>query len=302
MSGYGYLSTEYCSSLTHIGTLRQFHNSSSCWLERSIADSSWRDGCGPYPLLCCSNWQGLEEDLRSLEGEIVSFCAVTDPFGGYDLPLLQRTFPDLLIPYKEHLITDLAHPPESFVTEHHQRDTRRALRRLEISVVEEPSKFAEEWSSLYTGLIARHHIHGPAAFPPVSLKLQLAAPGIRMFKADMNGSTVCMQLWMEDGKVAYYHLAASSAEGYAVGASYALTWEALSYYRSLGFDRVDLGAAPDVSTAAGAGLLKFKSGWATGVEKTFLVGRIMNLAAYSELGRQRSDHYFPCYRAPVGLA
>lgn len=293
----GYQSREYAAALANLGTPRPLLHAGGWWLERAIPGSSLRDGCGPYPLLCCGNWCGLNEDLLELEGEIVSFTAVTDPFGSYDEKLLQQTFPDLLLPYKEHLVAELQSPEGIAISAHHRRKLRKAA-GVVVQMVDPPQRATDDWVALYGLLISRHAIEGVAAFTPAGLTSQLNTPGLTLFRADVGGEPACIHLWLRVGQVVYYHLGASTAAGYAAGASYALVWHVLQHYRAQGVEMANFGAAPDASVSAEQGLLRFKSGWATTTRQTYLAGRILDPTRYTALSAGLAGDYFPLYRKP----
>src|SRR4051794_40646396 len=71
-------------------------------LVREIEGSGDRDAVGQYPVFACEHWPGLVDDLEALEGELVSVVLVTDPFGEWTVELLDATFPDHRVPFKEH--------------------------------------------------------------------------------------------------------------------------------------------------------------------------------------------------------
>lgn len=298
VSEQGYLSRAYAESLGHLGTPRYLKHARGWWIERPIRGAS--DGIGTYPLLCCENWSGLEADLRQLEGNLVSFAAVTDPFGDYDEALLHRCFRDRVIPFKQQLVTDLSQPPDVSTSKNHRYKARRALRQMTVEVCADPIVYADEWSRLYAELSARHNISGLAAFPASCLRRQLEVPGMLVFRAHDDKSTLGMLLWATQGEVAYYHLSAASKSGYERHASYALFQTAMDYLRSSGAIWAYLGAGAGTSVKENDGLVRFKSGWATGHRQAYFCGRILDAERYDSIVRDRgsaSTDFFPAYRA-----
>jgi hypothetical protein len=298
----GYRSPAYAHALAEFGEPVALPRSGSFLLKRPVKSEgpALFDAMGPYPLLCCADWSGLADDLAALTPELVSLVAVVDPFAQAKPEVLSRCFPQRLVPYKEHLVVDLSRPLESFVKSHHRRNANKALRNITVERCSAPAQWLSEWCALYQNLVERHGIRGIAAFSKESFQRQLQVPGIEMFRAVFQEETVGMLLWYRQGEVAYYHLGAYSDEGYERGASFALFWRALETLADAGVLVANLGAGAALSGQGTAGLVRFKSGWATGTRPTFLGGRIFQPDAYAELVRERrlaSDiPYFPAYR------
>ena len=173
---------------------------------------------GCYPLFSCLNWSILEQDLEDIRNELVSLSVVTDPLGSYDRTLLLRCFKDLVVPFKEHFIVDLNHDIETFVSDHHRRYARKALRRLTVERCEDPICFLSEWTDLYGTFVAARNIKGFAAFSKLALAKQLKVPGLTMFRAVHNQATVGTHLWYAQGDIGYAHLAGYTDIGYRLGA------------------------------------------------------------------------------------
>ena len=296
----GYSHPGYAASLAEFGEPRALPRSNGWILERPIVPTPYRDAMGCYPLFACRDWSKLDLDLDELSSELVSVSIVADPFGNHDPAQLRKCFPTLVTPFKEHLVIDLSHAPESFVAAQHRRKARKALERLDVERCEDPTLFVDEWIELYANLIQRHGIRGMAAFSPSAFRGQLAVPGIFMFRASRNNETVGMTLWYGDREVAYYHLGAYSALGYELEASFALFWRAIEYFASQRLQWLDLGAGAGLSAGDQSdGLTRFKRGWANGTRTAYLCGRIFDLSKYQEAMRIRdvtATNYFPAYR------
>ena len=204
----------------------------------------------PIPLFSCADWSGLASDLDELEGAAVSVVVVADPMSGVGEPELRRAFPDHLVQFKRHHVRDLDQPVELPV--HHRRHIRRASDAVEVEVCAEPVRYLDDWVSLYARLVERHGLTGMPAFSRAAFRRQLELPGMVAVRAERDGETVGMALWLEDAPNAYYHLAAYSPAGYEVSASYALFAAAFDRLRELGVRRVDLGGAagPPTPTTA----------------------------------------------------
>ena len=128
----GYCHSSYAESLAEFGMPRELPRCGGWILERQIPGSSYRDGMGCYPLFACRDWSKLHDDLAEIGNDMVSLSIVTDPFGDYDLDLLRKCF-DVVMPFKEHYVVNLAQPIEAIVSKSHRSTVRRAMRKVEVS-------------------------------------------------------------------------------------------------------------------------------------------------------------------------
>ena len=160
----GYTCPAYAGSLLEFGTPRLLPKSGAWILERQIPGFPYHDAMGCYPLFACQDWSQLDADLEDIGNDLVSLSLVTDAFGEYDIAYLHRCFKDVVIPFKEHFIIDLSHSMDTFVSRHHRRYARKALRQLHVERCEDPTQFINEWVNLYVALVERHNINGISAF------------------------------------------------------------------------------------------------------------------------------------------
>jgi hypothetical protein len=276
----GYAHPLYAQSLSEFGEIISLPRSGGCLLARAIPDTAYRDAMWPYPLFACRNWAGLADDLAALEN-LVSVVAVVPPFLNADLSAF-----GFARRYKSHFFVDTH---DVRICKHHRRNIRKAQKQMTVEVVK-PFEYLDDWCLLYSHLKISHHISGIAAFSRHSFETQLRVPGIFSVRAVRGGETVGMLLWYIMGEVAFYHLGASSASGYAVGASFAMFDAALEALRGQAHWLV-LGGAAGLTDDTGNGLARFKHGWATGSAPSYLCGSILDVAAYAEL-----CGYFPAYR------
>ena len=294
----GYRHPAYANSLAEFGTPRSLPRSGGWILEREIPNAGARDGMGCYPLFACRDWAELRRDLDDLASSLVSITVVTDPFGIDDHSRLCDCFPDLVVPFKQHFIFDLARVLGAVVSPHHRYYAARALRDVTVHVCEQPRDWATIWNDLYRTLVQRHDIRGLARFSPSAFAHQLEVPGLVMFRAVYRNEVVGMALWYVQGEVTYYHLTASSDLGYSLGASYGLLWRSLEFFQATDLTTIDLGASAGLHDTAN-GLSRFKRGWATGQRTAYLCGRIFDHTRYEALtvavGKTGSA-YFPAYR------
>jgi hypothetical protein len=283
----GYASPHYVASLRAHGTPRALSRSGGWLIERAIPGTPWVDLAGPYPLLDVPRWEHLARDLECLDRHdeppdaaaspnptdtsssrslpAVSVVAVLTPFCPLSPESIRAAFPHRCAPYKQHLLVDLRRPTAGHPTGHHARNLRKAHQAVQVDVASSADELAalgDDWCALYGALRERHQIAGPSDFSPSALREQLGVPGIRATRARLDGRTVAMALWLQRGDQAYYHLGASSPEGYAVRASYALFATAIEV---LAADArwLDLGAGAGTSASEDDGLTRFKRGWST---------------------------------------
>jgi hypothetical protein len=255
-----------------------------------------RDAIGPYPVLACDDWRALDDDLRACT-DVVSVVAVADPLGDVDGAGLRRAFPDLARPWKLHHLVHLDRP----VDDHADRDHLRKARRARRSVAVDRTTDVDSWAALYGELRARPGFGVAADFADSSWPGLFALPGCRAYAAStQDGAIVAMALWLLDGGRAWYHLGASSAAGYAIGASFAVFEHALADLRADGIAVADLGGVAGSIDDPTDGLARFKRGWANDRRHAWLCGRILDADAYDELaaGSPPAGTWFPAYRAP----
>jgi hypothetical protein len=294
----GYAHPAYAAALSEFGHPRELIKSGGWILKRPVPGTSAWDAMGCYPLFACPNWSLLRDDLEAI-GDLVSLVVVTDPFGDYTEETLQRSFTDLVVPFKEHFIVDLQHHPETFVHSHHQRNARNALREITVERAAQPSDFLDDWNRLYARLIERHGFKGMARFSAESFARQFKVPGIELFRAVHDGRSIGITLWYIDGEHGYYHLAAYDETGYELRASFALFWRALEHFKAVGLRWLGLGAGAGIDNDTLDGLTRFKRGWSNANRPTFLCGRIFDRAEYrrlSEVAGMTAGSYFPAYR------
>ena len=271
-------------------------------LEHPIAGSAHTDARGPYPLFQCADWGRLENDLADPPRPWVTLTLVLDPFADLDAHTSRSLFPDLAIPFKTHYIVDLSGDPHRGMSAHHRRYTRRAQAAVEVERVR-PAEAGADWVRLYAGLAAHRGLRGESDLSPESLRAQLAVTGAEILRARAAGETVAMSVWYRQGQIAYYHLGASSPEGYHLQASFALFWEALTGFAAAGVEQVDLGGVPGAGDDPNHGLARFKRGWATGTWDAWLCGRIFDREAYRDCvaaAGTPATGWFPAYRSAEG--
>ena len=294
----GYCHRRYAESFAQVGQPRELPNCGGWLIERAIPGSTLRDGMGCYPLFDCCNWAGLPLDFAGLTKTLVSVTLVVNPFADVSQADLRRWF-DVVIPFKQHYVTDLRRPVDDLVGRQHRRNLQKARGLVQVDACQTPLDLLDKWCDLYAHLAARHDVTGLRAFSRSAFEKQLGVPGLVMFRALADTEIVGLHLWYVHDRVAYGHLGATSTRGYEVMASYALHWHAIEHFRDR-VDWLDLGGGAGISEGESLdGLKQFKAGWATGTRQAFLCGRVLQQDAYDTLSAERTTNktsYFPAYR------
>jgi len=298
-SDSGYAHGDYAAALGDWGVPRHLPSCGGWILLQPIKNTDLLDARGCYPIFACRDWPSLGKDLEALGQDIISLMIVADPFGNFELPELQRCFPDLCRYYKAHFVVDLSQPLDRTVSRNHARYARRAAEQVIVERCDDPARFLEDWVALYAQLVERHGITGISAFSRSSFRRQLVAPGLIAFRAIHEGETAGMVLYYVHGDVAYYHLGAYSEAGYRTRSSYAIFAHSLAYLaRHVRW--VNLGAGAGVQGDSSDGLSRFKRGWATDTRDAYICGRIFDRERYDALVRSRDvadSEFFPLYRS-----
>ncbi len=292
-----YLDARYAASMSGFGSPLRLPACQGWVLEREIPGTGLRDAVGCYPLFRCRDWRLLAGDLAMLRDRgLVSLTLVCDPLTCDTDALGDVDFR----PYKDHYVVDLGALPDEPGSAHHRRNARRFLRHGIVTECEAPVDHLDAWCRLYDELSGRHGITGQAAFSRGAFETQLALPGARLWRAEIDGCIVGLQLWFLEGELAWHHLSGYDPAGYRWGgASYALMAAALHDLAAAGATTALLGSGAGRDHNASDGLSRFKAGWATGTLPAPMVTAVLDVAAYESLSLGRTDAaFFPAYRAP----
>jgi hypothetical protein len=248
------------------------------------------DAAGAYPMAALSPDADLAAGLAQLADEdLVSVVLVGDPLHGPAATDMAAAF-DLARPFKTHYLVD----PRAYApSKHHRQEIRRALKRCEVEPLPLAACLAE-WKALYGGLIERHAIKGPAAFSDACFDGLAQAQGVIAFAARVEGQVAAVGLWFEHQGVAYNHLGASNAAGYAAGASYGLYDAAIAHFSQCRL--INLGGGAGFNDDPADGLAAFKRGFANVETKAWLYGKVLDRARYDALSGSRQTSFFPAYR------
>jgi lipid II:glycine glycyltransferase (peptidoglycan interpeptide bridge formation enzyme) len=292
---YGYQHAKYANSLSMFGKPQELSDSQGWILIREISGSGEKDAMGCYPLFSCPRPEGLLEDVRSLDENLVSLTLVTDPIVDYPLDLLRECFPDRMIPFREHYVIDRHIPREESVKKNHRYHARKALSQLEIDVVENSESFLDEWTDLHSNLISRHKITGIQAFSKESFRQQFNTPGVIVIAARHEQKAVAAMIFcIQDGAV-QAHVLGCTDQGYALSALYGIIWKTYDVFD----DDVRWCNLMGVPGSGNENIRRFKAGWTDITKTAYLCGKIINETKYRQLAaphQQNGSKYFPLYR------
>lgn len=286
----------YLKSLGEFGFPYNFASAGGGVLKRKIPEFNACDAMGPYPFFACKDWSRLRADIESARDDFVSVGLVADPHGRFDISMLNECF-DHVMKFKQHYIIDLETPLEQLGSSNRRKKARRALKKIEVSLVGNPEAFIDDWSVLYDVLIKRHEITGVRAFSRDSFIKQFSLPGVEVIKAMSDGEVIGALVMFWHGDVVCGHLCALSEKGYQLDATLALDWFSFEHYAGKA-RLLDLGGGLSLSEA-GSGLDAYKRGWATRTIPVNFCGRILNHDLYKEITMAKGKggtNYFPAYR------
>lgn len=301
MTAHPYATLEYANTLRHVGEPLYVPPWRTWVIAREIRPGL-RDAMGTYPVACLAEDADVAAGLDALRLQgMVSVTLVVDGLSGPPLQSLQAAF-GLGRPFKAHHLVDQVsgrYDP----SRHHRLEVRRAERRgVDVREVR-LADVLDAWIDLYRELGTRHRMSDVQSFPRDAFVALQACAGLTTIGAFVAGELVGCHLWIEHGAVVRSHLGASSAQGYAVGAAYAVYDHSL---RRFGGKVVDLGGAAGVDVRGEDGLTRFKAGFANATRMSYVFGSMLDPAVYARLAADGPDgvrtDYFPAYRAPRGAA
>jgi hypothetical protein len=288
-----YADAAYAAALAFAGRPLAVPAWESFVLARPIA-AGGEDALGLYPRAVIAPGADLAAGLASLaQAGLVSVVLVADPLAAPPPDALAAAF-SLCRPFKTHQLIDRAkgYAP----TKHHRYEIKRANARCRVERVA-LAEHLVDWRRLYDGLTERHAIAGMAAFSDSYFQALADWPVFGTFVATVDGEVAAMAIWFEHAGAAYNHLGASSAAGYANGASYALYDAAVAHFS--GAAVLDLGAGAGLEDDPEDGLARFKRGFANAEVTAYLCGAVLDEGRYVELTGGRPDAgFFPAYRQP----
>ena len=296
-----YATLEYGESLRHLGEPIRVAEWGTTVLRRKCGLGHY-DALGTYPIMVfkpdCDLAGGL---VRLTQLGLVSAVLVVDDSLRAELPALQAF--DFVRPFKQHFLYERSRSPIPY-SKHHRYEIRRARAAVRVERFELAEHLAA-WIDLYQSLVARRGLERTMhAFPRAHHEALAQLPGVIAIGAFANDRLVSCHVWICHKGHAMSHLAASSEEGYALRAAYAVNAGAIELIgecRTLNF-----GGAAGSGDDDEAGLARFKRGFSNAVAASYLCGKVLARDAYCELLRRAGvpidASYFPAYRQPVAAA
>ena len=298
----GYRSEQYASAFAHLGTPRYLPNAKTWVVERSVAEASPTkpspvDAMGVYPLLVCSNWSKIADDLDYFTEQWVSFVAVSDPFAEVDVRQLTSAF-DEVIPYKHHFVADLERPIETFVDKRRLRQAEKAEQdfAIEVHSAPLPESIERECWHLYDSHMESLGVAGLRRFTREGFKAMANTHGAVGTVARRDGNAIGMLIDYHDQDVVYAHLAAVNQVGRKYRAASAMYIFQIRYYQEKA-RWIDSGGAPGVTADGEHGLAKFKQAFSNSTKPVYLCTKVLQPAVYELLSAGRPGGYFPKYRS-----
>lgn len=288
-----YASQLYARSFSPRFTVIDNPEWSTFLLERPILGSNRRDATGPYPVSSIAPDANLAEGLRYLEAAgLVSVVLVADPLWSPDASRLAASF-SVCRPFKTHHLVKPGLPLTFSASL--RRNIRIAHASCVIRIVT-LKDCLDDWMRLFNGLLERHRIEGLSAFSRDEFLAMEDTPGLFAAIAEAQGEVVSITLWIRHGDVVYFHLAASSDQGYKLMAASGLVAAIIEQYRT---STVDLGGCAGLRDDPNDGLWWFKQRFGNATATAMLCGAILDPKQYAALAINSQSEFFPAYRSPT---
>lgn len=288
-----YASEGYARSLAHMGELLVVPEWGGPVLTRPVEASARRDATGPYPLTVIARGADLRGGLaRMSRAGLISAVVVLDDRLRPPLAELEGAF-DFVRPFKTHYLYDRRLGPPVY-DKHHRYELRRATASVEVAEID-LRDHGSAWRALYAELAARHGVSDLHAFPGAYHRALEQLSGLRSFGAFIDGRLASAHLFVAHERYAISHLAASSAEGYAARAAYAVNDLAIAQLSDC--EVVNFGGGAGTGDDRDSGLARFKRGFSNAEAPSWLCGKTLDAEAYAALSAGCVDSgFFPAYR------
>jgi hypothetical protein len=288
-----YGSGDYAASLAHLGAPFAVPEWGGHVLTRPTPHGARRDAMGPYPLTSLEPDADIAAGLERLRAAgLVSVVLVLDARLRPSLEALDSAF-DFARPYKSHHLYDRGLGPLAY-DKHHRYELKRALAQVRVAEVA-LADYRQAWGELYGELAARRGLGDLHTFPPAYHDALARLSGLCMFGAFVGQQLVSAHLFVTQDGYAISHLAASSAEGYAARAAYAVNDIAVAELSDCGL--INFGGGAGLVDDPTDGLVRFKRGFCNAVAPSYLCGAVLDPDAYGALSAGHYESgFFPAYR------
>jgi len=98
---------QYAALLVEFAIPLELRESGGWIFEREIPEWPYRDAMGCYPLLSCKDWSRLEQDIKNLEGKLISLALMTALFGDFEYSELTNII-NVCFSFKDHFVLALS--------------------------------------------------------------------------------------------------------------------------------------------------------------------------------------------------
>lgn len=296
---FAYATQKYASTLGHMGEPVPVPEWGGFVLRRHTPFGG-TDLAGAYPVTVIKEKTGISPAFERFQADGHVACTlVLDPLFAAGCGEMQYLF-DMWRPFKTHFLYD-RRIGARHMSKHHRYYVRQAGKSVDVREIRLMDHL-EAWNKLYDTLVARHDIGENARFCSKAFETLSALDGVVAFGGFKDGELVACHIWVTGDRYAFSHLAASSEEGYRLGAAYALNGYALTYFDQI--DVLNFGGVAGAADERTGGLARFKKGFSNRSAPSILCGKILNGDLYAEHCAKASaaptSQYFPAYRYPVG--
>ncbi|NQD38056.1 hypothetical protein HPT27_13570 [Permianibacter sp. IMCC34836] len=294
------MTSPYCHPLfaeahRHLGVPVAMSASGSYAYLRSLPDAAGLDASALYPIWVMQAPEQLATDFSALTNAgAISFVGVCALQSNAAMAALASQA-DVWQAFKPHYLFDNRLPFQ--FSKHHRYELKRANKSVSVhwSTL---TPVLDKWLAMYGQLAVRHQLSALHQFPRAYFECLSQVPGLEVVIAATDNEPVSMHLWFDDGEILWSHLAASSEQGYALSAAYAVNAAALDRYGSTRL--INFGGTAGIAGSESDGLARFKQGFSNRSETSWLFGKILDPQEYrrrtAELAPSR---YFPRYRQPA---
>ncbi len=289
------------ASYAGLGTPIQLPRSGLRLLKRHIC-SDFYDLIGLYPYSVSPSVASVQSEADQSylrETGAVSISFVSSPFLGEKIKDLRGW--DVLTPFKEHFVLDLAEDWKQFTSKKTRYLIRRSKEHNRIITVQPSTETALAFHKLYAHTVRRHNISGVQNFSVGSIHAQMKTPGSFVLQSFHEDTCSGFLIGMINQDHANYHLVAIAPEHSNKLTNYALLDAAIVFCASNGVRYFNLGGGAGLTSDASDGLYRFKRRWSDITLKTHLCGKILRPSLYEALteGHGAASHpFFPQYRSP----
>lgn len=294
-----YATLEYARSLSHIGEALSLPEWGGTVLARPI-DAEWRDVTGCYPLAVLEDRADIRAGMARLRAEnLVSAVLVVDDYWRPGLKELEEAF-DFVRPFKTHYVLDRREGPLDY-SRNHRYKVNRALKTVRVEAFDLVSRL-DDWKALYDGLAKRHGLDGVHAFAARHHDTLAEMDGVTTVGGFIGDALVACHIWIRHEGHAHSHLVASSPEGYAERAAYAVNHASIEHLADC--LTINFGGGAGAEDGSDDGLARFKNGFCNTTARSYLCGKVLEPDVYDALaaraGVSSQTAFFPRYRAAPG--